>query len=160
MNLNKLFRPVRTWLENAWYWFRCHTFNRYHMVDTRHSHYKWGYQEPSELILYACFALLVRFVEKNKPFKFHFDLVPPVKEDWQYPEDYETLLSQHKVGVEIQALYDWWTKDRLEEWNKMESYGETVGYCNENYFKASANWYNKEDEMLNRLIKIRNHLWT
>src|SRR5258708_2352151 len=59
------FRKIWRFVRDLPYWIRCHTYNRYHIVDCRNAWYKWGWQDVSELMLYSSFELLRRFVENE-----------------------------------------------------------------------------------------------
>lgn len=125
-----------------WYWFRCHTFTRYHMLDCRSNSYKWGWIETDDMMMQACFALLVQFVEKQKPFgftlyeqtdqgrfEFHGDLA-----ENKDPFGRELIRNQWEESKEVDFLYKWWkNRDCRTE---------------------------QDDEMFERLIKIRCRLWT
>ncbi len=193
-------RSLKRPFADAWYWFRCHTYTRYHIVDCRSKKngYEWGYNEIDNLILFACFNLLKRFVETQ--------LVPPYDvqkhlasfEDYQKymgvnfegrsQEDIEFNLKimkdQYERELEVKALYDWWTKERAVE----HAYARFLMHCIpskknedasikngfERYFDAmggnTPQWKDwreareandaKDNEMLLRLMKIRETLWT
>jgi len=161
----KLWYKVRNPVSNFWYWIRSRWLERHHIVDCRSEvfNYKWGYQEPSELILYACVNLLFDFVENNRP----FDKVPGVYEEslwyhysWEDDRSEYTLertmkdhstddkkwakqlldvnLGQHLVGQEIKELYLWWKFEYRkldEEIHKLLHNSSRTGNK-----KAQANW--------------------
>jgi hypothetical protein len=126
--------------------------------------------DKSRVLLYACFQILVDFIEKEKP---------------QRIVDYKHDKEQKKQWKELQTLYRYWKIDRprlekemdraLEKSskkNKME-FGPSKdgGLTGEVIFitkdKKARNLYwrledkigQKDDEMLQRLINIRHHLW-
>ena len=66
-------------------------------------------------------------------------------------------------------LYNWWVKDRFEEYKVFEDkleeaykkYKETRSDKDRDvWFDAEAAKSKREEEMLIRLVRIRNHLWT
>lgn len=128
-----VWRRVYFGIDQAWYWLRTHTVDRYHMLDLRCHEYKWGWRDRDMLILYACFNLLQAYVEQEDPFGFI---------DWD-----DNLVAQH-IGNEIRALYAWWTEERPMR-NQIQS-----------SYEAYESFDIEDDEMLLRLMKIRRHLWT
>lgn len=126
----RLYKPFK----DAWYWFRCHTYNRYHMVDIRSKEngYNYGYLDCDTIILYACFAQLKYFVENEMPRVCYYN-------EYENGEIYD----RRKEKAEIEALYHWWTVERPadEDYRFLEH-------------------YEKEQEMLKRLIDIRASLWS
>lgn len=151
---------LTTWhrLSHIWYWIRTHTYNRYHIIDIRKAEpekkdgYKWGWIDRSEALTLVMFTVLREFVEKElRKFKCA-DL----------EQDY---------NQEILALYKWWTVDRLVELEHWEAestkYYERWKKSKRNDEEARTKWlefdgkpYEKENEMLLRLIKVKNHMWT
>ena len=150
---------ITTWhrLSHIWYWIRTHTYRRYHIIDMRKAEpenkdgYKWGWIDRSEALTLVMFTVLREFVEKElRKFKYA-DL----------EQDY---------NKEILALYKWWTVDRLVELEHWES--ESTKYYerwkkDQTDEEAKIKWrefdakpYEKEEEMLLRLLKVKNHMWT
>jgi hypothetical protein len=94
-------RLYRIFWSEPYYWLRTHTIHRYHMVDARapQNGYHWGWFDRSGLVLFAAFAVLVDFVEKEYPGCV----------DWDYDEE-------HRKGRdEFMALYNWWKYGRRRE---------------------------------------------
>lgn len=93
----------------------------------RNRFYDWGWCDRCDLLLYASFNLLVKFIEEEKP-----------------PTSIEGEENEHwdKAYREMYSLYDWWKNDRKE---------------NSNFYKESEE---KDQEMLHRLVAIRQYLWT
>lgn len=114
------------WPSKIWYWFRCHTFTRYHALDMRNKFYSWGWQDRCDLLLYASFNLLCLFIEQEHP-----------------PKEIEGEDNVHwdKAYKEMYALYNWWKNERKELFNNKEA-------------------ADKDQEMLHRLVEIRQYLWT
>ncbi len=83
------------------------------------------------VLLHGCFQLLVDCIEKEKLLTGHTD--------WDSDDEFKS------AKIEIQALYDWWAKRLADE---------------EVLDELSESQYEKENEMLIRLIKIRKYLWT
>lgn len=94
----------------------------------------------------------------------------------------EQLQRQHQVGKEIWELYTWWTKTRKEEQDALHALGDEVNATihwvkepnswlmdsrelnqNPKWKEWTRRWDELEEKdqlMLERLIKIRGHLWT
>lgn len=85
------------------------------------------------VILHACFQLLSDCIENEK--------LLTGNTDWDYSDELK------KIKTEIQSLYDWWSVRKNEDNGVM---------INDEERKL----YNKDNEMLIRLIKIREYLWT
>jgi hypothetical protein len=180
-------------LRDVWYWIRCHTYTRYHILDLSRSPYgyKWGWLDRPEAMLIANFQLLTDYVDLERPFKYHYrpDDPPPTLEDAREsiglkPDDgryddsakqsLEMLTQQHNVGIEIRALYNWWNTDRKKQHDYLESLPKDIamGFDKESNAKREADpkWHEycrlteeleaRDEEMLQRLMKIRGHLWT
>ena len=100
-------------------------------------------------IPHCLFNELEKFIEKEKGLETHeWEMKLTYDEDWGVESDnlkYGTLTPQALGAIEQNEIYKWWkaNKDRKD-----------VDFENkEDYLK-------QEEEMLIRLIKIRNSLWT
>lgn len=134
----ELIKKVRRWAENwhhspfrqiskALYWLRTHTYNRYHMLDMRSpvNGYKWGYNDRSELILFANMALLRDFIEKEKAFDCHVDWSSAAEalevRGKENDDGCGASRDAHAAAKkEMLAIYNWWTKGRAEEHKKVD----------------------------------------
>lgn len=145
-----------TKLGRAWYWFRTHTYNRYHLLDLRgQGDYEWGYVDPCWKMYLACFAILVDYVEKEKGLEVI---------DWSWNEDHA------EAGRTIKELYDWWKTGRSVEHEAVDQIGEDLpgngwekmshGPEWEQFSKLVQELEEKDKTQLNRLIAIRGALWT
>ncbi len=93
----------------------------------------WAWADKDTVILHACFQLLTDFVEKE-----NIDMHPY---QWTHNE------IVRKRRAEIDDLYKWW-----------KSYVHKDKKGKIDYLKGSEQ-YESENEMLMRLIKIRQYLW-
>ena len=135
-------------IDHAYYWLRTHTVNKYHLVDMRNpkNGYNWGWVDCPQALLYASFALLVRFVEKERPFEYI---------DWEATEDHL------KASKEFMELYNWWTTGRAEEHAKFDKFAEELPRTEYAKITDEENRLRERDAaMLHRLIEIRDYLWT
>lgn len=168
--LQKVVDWLASWpkLSHAWYWFRTHTYNKYHLLDIRRAEpenvegYRWGWCDRDHLLLLSSFLILRDFVEKEKPQR------PDVSECDE--SEKEAIIDQQSAHDEIMALYNWWVKDRFaehaafekaideahERWRANSSDRELA----QKMFDADDAERKRDDEMLLRLLKIRHHLWT
>jgi hypothetical protein len=140
----RVVRPIK----DAWYWVRTHTYNRYHMLDMRSpaNGYAWGWQDCNRLIILASFNLLRNYVEQEKPFK---------NINWESDEGH------HHAAAEIRAIYDWWTSGRAKEHQAVDDeYEDSRKERWSSWGEAEQHLDERDDEMLIRLIKIREYLWT
>ena len=107
----------------------------------------------------ACFKLLIDYVEQEHPFE---------RINWSVTSE-----SQH-VADEIKVLYEWWKYGRKTDYDALNAivignggYVDKCGKWNsstgpgwELYMERSNELEAKDDEMLDRLMKIRKYLWT
>ncbi len=92
-----------------------------------------AYCDKDIILLHACFQLLTDFVEGEEAFTNHVD--------WEFNEAYK------KAKDELEQLYHWWaTRKTLDDLNGI------------NDFEKSQ--YEEDNEMLIRLVKVRQFLWT
>jgi pyruvate/2-oxoacid:ferredoxin oxidoreductase beta subunit len=89
--------------------------------------------DKDRVMPHACFQLLTDCVEEEKLYEF---------------TDFEHNPESKKVKKEIDELYQWW--------NTRISPGKNV----QNNENETEEQYQEDNEMLIRLIKIREHLWT
>lgn len=128
------YRSIGRNFNQAVYWLRTHTYNRYHFLDLRNPFYKWGWVDCDSQILYACFNILKSYVEEEDPFETI---------DWEWNEE------KQEQAAEIKALYLWWTVERKQEHDQHCHGMGNIDDLDE-----------KDDLMLHRLINIRGCLWT
>ena len=110
------------------YWLKCRFWRRYNVVYTSLSP---TWHDKDYIMLYACFQLLVDFIEKEKPWELTESVYEAYKE---YDED--NARQRQKDWDELYALYIWW-KGRNDDSN-----------------------YDTDTKMLHRLVELRGHLWT
>lgn len=140
-----------------WIRHRIDPRHRYHVIKTE---LKPGYHDVPELLLYGCFSLLVRYVEKEKALKMI---------DWDHDETYQCVAS------EIEDLYHWWKfeypkrEKELDRLLKIMYPGTIIDRPNN--FKSAdekgikrynfLEQYYREDEIYNlkRLMSIKDFLW-
>ena len=91
------------------------------------------WKDNDVVMLHACFCLLEDCIENEKLLTGDID--------WEHDKELQGRRD------EIQALYDWW-KER-------KKVGEPSLFVPDEKDK-----YERDDEMLVRLIKIRRYLWT
>ena len=93
-----------------------------------------GWCDNDEIILHACFQLLVDCIENE-------NLLSDKIFDWKHSK------KVIKEKAELKFLYKWW-KRRLKKENKSA------------IISADDKQYKEDNAMLIRLIKIRHRLWT
>lgn len=167
----RYFRPVRVFINTY--------IKRRHMLDMRNKlhGYPGGYIDPSEQIFYANFAILKNFVEREKP----FDVYDLKIVDGKVTSSEQGPPEQDLYYQELYDLYNWWTVGRQNENAAVAELGAKVQYHSEpteidpihgqlfslkwtgpfnEWIKASDIFEARDQEMLERLIKLRKHLWT
>jgi len=154
------------------YWVRSHITRRWHVVPT---HLKPGYYDKDTLLLHACFALLIDYVE------LELSTCNGVHErspdtglkylDWEISE---TSGHQQEDAVVQKELYLWWKVQRPSRpeadveysalWDRKQN-GENIA---QDDFSAAAikgheleqQYYDEDSVMLKKLVDIRRSLWT
>jgi hypothetical protein len=134
-------------VKKFFYWFRSNTYNRYHMLDMRDkaNGYKWGYCDPTGMMLYANFKILNMFVEHDMPNICYYSEATEGCPEWDKRAEEKEILELHK----------WWNEERpieIQDVNYFHPKPEDV--------EDWATWRSKDDIMLERLIKIRMSLWS
>lgn len=151
--LNRFIYPL-TKLKN---WIKYNLIYRNHIVnlsqpchDATHIEcYHYGWIDTDKKILYAVFNIFNDFI-KNE----YKHLYKPTDKDI---EDDESLIKQRKLVLEIEDIHYWWNYQRIFDQKKLS---ELNPRDFESYGKLESMLSEKENEMLNRLIKIRESLWT
>lgn len=143
-------RPIRMF-RDAWYWLRCHTYTRYHMLDLRspQNDYDWGWCDRDFLMLCACFQLLKLFVEKEDGAHEAWLIWKATEE--QFPENAEEIAQRKHVSDEIVSLYQWWIMDRPLALEKLK---------HDYSWEAQETLSEVDNANLLRLMAIREYLWT
>lgn len=162
------------WLANIWDWIRCHTYERYHLLDLRdhgEGHgYKRGWVDRNHAMLLACFALLRDYVEKEDPdVGFHEDSAYFSLGHFEYSEnDRREIKRQIEVDREIRDLYEWWVHERTKEHHAVAALVADVDTLSDitehpnfdEYVRRNQELDEKDDAQLLRLVKVREGLWT
>lgn len=133
-------------LANKIYWWLHHRLIKpYNIV--RIKSLSPDYHDKDEIMLHACFQLLVNYVELEKPFEWFgwTESENQVLEEDDCDGDYQFRIN------EVRYLYNWWKTERAKEWAEYEQ--------NWNYAKLEA-LEEKDQTNLMRLIAIREFLWT
>ena len=172
--------PITHRVRKVYDWIKYRTTRRYHIVDTG---LEPGYYDVSTRMFHANFNLLKDFVEIEKAHMYHVFTEHPVAKGKDGGIAYllwEMGLSKEEGGHkqaenarEIFELYDWWTNERpyrTDPWtlvnedargfgritDNRDKYEEVYGEMN----KLEEKHAKEDEEMLIRLIKIREALWT
>lgn len=167
-----VYEMIRVYMRNRY-------IDKLHIIDTRLS--KGDYHEISERMLNGLFSLLVEYVEVEKAGMGDSDGViggisyllweANLEEDWNRV--------QRETAIEVLELYDWWKNIRpsridvyilsgLEELSKAEGIDDIFSMeiteehreCWRVQDRINMERFDEDTEMLNRLIKIRDNLWT
>lgn len=145
-----ILRRILDGLSHAQYWLRCHTYNRYHVLNlSGEDSYNWGWLDTDHKMLLACFKLLREFVEQENS-----EVGLLTMDDYCSHGSPESCSSQHEFVVNqlrrdhrVRELYRWWTVTRPA--NHAASDGSDTIELGE-----------EDDRMLHRLISLRGSLWT
>lgn len=147
-------------------------------------HYRWGWLDRSQALVLANFNLLREFVEYELTSNYDGGVIPREefrkeikREDCTNDSEYELLKYQRENDLEILAIYDWWMVDSkimcdnvnnaLHTWYEYSQNRSDPNFREETergllelYREYEKELESKEEEMLIRLIKIRDRLWT
>lgn len=161
------------------YWLKSHFFpsKRHHMLDLRQKTasllidpYRYGWIDADLKIKYACFNILVSFMEKEHKGKY--------KEYLKFQEEHgldKKMLSDMK---ELYSIYEWIKIDSireqkeimtaLDEWSKLldkfnssEEIDKSMELfeLNKKHSKLEKEYLEKETRMLVHLIQLRKYMW-
>lgn len=184
-----LWWSIKRPFKDGWYWFRCHTYTKYHMLDLRTKEYRYGWMDQDTRMFHACFNCLVYFVEQEEGLPHLKYQSEPWEQFIETEEDKQKELERQKeaerIYNEVKMLYDWWKEGRAKEEDEIHhitdgldlslhfeeipgsEYSRLVDKNNINqhpkwleYCRRSDEFKKKDDEMLDRLIKVRHYLWT
>lgn len=161
--LPKTWRRVKLTINGIFYWLKCHILpsHKWHFLDLRNPgpgiNYTYGFLDRPEVILYSCFVALRHYVEKEQP---EDPRTFPTS-----PEEFIYLKPQIDSYVEAMDLYNWWMVRRIKEEKTAEKLFKKAEQTNlikdrKRYLKYKDLQDKKEQVQLERLIKIRNGLWT
>ena len=168
-------------LRDQWWKVRHRTTDRYHVVKTS---LKPGYHDYSERMLYACFSLLVDYVEIGIASKQSDSGVFEASQrglahlDWEISDCPGSI--QSETAKVIKDLYLWWTIERpqrLDPWDDANIWRDVrVGQTKRKNFTLNVShaervsgemassldeFYEAQDaDMMLRLVSVRSSLWT
>jgi hypothetical protein len=160
--LNPFFRYGDTYYDNIRDYFYPQNVIRLTSMD-RH------YHTQSDKMLHACFELLVEYVEKEVgledfPMSFAKD-IERAKITPYFEEEVEALTAENGREQELFALYTWW-KDRLKRednwdvvWPCLVHQREASHKLSDEAWKKDEEWEKEDQEMFERLAKIRQYIW-
>ncbi len=154
----KYYDRVHHFFSQLWYWIRTHTYNRYHIINIKNAdhEYKWGWIDSDNKMELACFKIMVDYVEGEEPFE-RLDLEATDSGAW--------------FAKELREIYHWWKFERKKEHDANNKFGDGTRWnFEEGKMHYSEDWQQfsdgvealdkKDDEMFERLIKIRHYMWT
>lgn len=156
------------YVKDAWYWIRCHTYNKYHMLDLRQPKknplsYRFGRIDSDTKMVYAVFNIINIFVADELPHAY----IPSEEDVARDPH----LIIQRNNYLEVKAIHYWWNVQRIREeeaeqkllyaWSLSRKVDapETKQLWDELGKMEAAN-KEKLDEMLLKAVKVRGCLWT
>jgi hypothetical protein len=194
--LKRMLRLIERALDHVTYWLRCHTYNRYHILDmsNKTNDWDWGWKDADSQLLYATMAILVMHIEKEHCYAKEIltgELDYPLDEHLKPVEEQcPHMLSQELDEAEALAIYKWWKYERAANYKlqdeamdahmakyptkrvveKVTKEGTLYKWADERSPEQNAemtaifDWendlYQKDTDMIQRLIAIRPRLWT
>ena len=125
-------------LSNAW-WALRHRFDPRHRYNIVRTGLPPGYYDVDDRMFHVCFHLFA-------------EMMPMAIEKW----DMEA--SPHKeIWDEAKVIYQWWTEVRPK---RVDPYDESSRLVYREAFKVEQGYDREDQEMFERLTKIRPYLWT
>lgn len=170
--LPEFFGPLKWWLRHKKEWLQAHLYpSKYDFykislvgVDPLNPT-KYGYMDPCETLRLSVWYSLVRYVEKCKTED------PLLHWTAEEIEADPILKDQKKAYDEIIELYNWWKVGQVEEEAKGKAFYAAMDLARtsgdkekvEEFKKLWRDSYKsadeKQEEMLLRVVKLRNYLW-
>lgn len=143
--LNPVVGAVEVWslmFMAAWRWFRNRFVRRFDRVYIKTL--SPDYHDKDEILLHACFQLLVDWVEREHGPEWWGAIDGPL--------------------VELKALYDWWTQERPKRYidppeSLLLTGGGQIEESNNTTYLDDV-WEVEDQRRLETLVKYRGHLWT
>ena len=125
-----------------------------------------GWQEWDGLMLHACFQILVDYWEKD-----HLPHVESYRKIGMkttkvsgYVPDITQSETTEEIEGEIEALYNWWTKTRPEDYKKLEdNWTNMVGVIWEDkelddLYDRTRELMDYDQQQLEKLVRLRSYL--
>jgi hypothetical protein len=161
-----LLRKYHRLVKDPIYYLKCHLFpkHKYHLIDIREPNgYRFGWIDADHKMILALFTILNDFVKNEMSQKY----CPSEEEVHTDPH----LLKQRNAYLEIKVIHYWWNIERLRQekahddllsaWSGAKhSQATTVHQLWDDLQKIQEANEAKTEEMIERLLKIRHHLWT
>lgn len=135
-------RYISTPLENFRYYIVSHTIRKYHLLDLRNSEYEYGWADADSQLLYATMAVLENFIiEQNTASRLNY-LTENLKTE---KEEYIIVdsIKQIEFCNNLLEIQKWWR----EEFPKT-------------HWQMEDGLYEKQTEMIKRVIDLRAGMWT
>ena len=166
-SLFEIIRSIAFRIDHWWYFIRCNTINKYHLLDLRqpkwgYQEYQWGYSDIVQRMIYANFNLLVEYIEEE------YDGVESVEKFIAELKGSADVPKGQTEGLEKAVeLYKWW-KYVLPEMQRNYDVlvNEAVNRKYPDREKLDQSWEMEEnientiDAKLKELIDIRRGMWT
>lgn len=152
-NFETLWALIKWNISEAWWWLKYHLVpkHRYHILSLKQPNgYQYGWLDADQQILYACFNILISFVEKE---------MGGEKNLIEYINQLNELLLKDK---EINA----WAQEAVYDWNKVHNcycywkYRRPLLIKNDKRGENSIELYKSDTNMLKELMDVRGVLWT
>lgn len=178
---NKLFLFPKWRLRDA-KWKVIHRFHpkhRYHVIKPRTL--QPGYHDPSELVLHGPFEVFARFFELAISEKSHTQWdYSKIEPDEQHGMTQEYIDDRQVVWDTMNELYYWWMSRQYrerelpalpeipDEWGILAIFNEDFNDTEEViewqrisdiHRKMESRWKKQDQDMLHKLIDIREYLW-
>src|SRR6266404_6183803 len=182
--MKRIFSVIKAWVIQAFYYIRVHTYNRYHIVNLKLRNHRvcdWGWIDADHKILIACFNIFEDFMTNEYPGMIDWDY-ESVDPDNYEPEDLARIKKEHQERHALmKQLLNWWTTERKQRHNFAD---ELLVHAYKDYFEIQdsgkidtdefadlrllrdiAGIYmqfieEQDNEMLIKLISVRESLWT
>lgn len=138
-------------LDNFKYWIVSHTIRKYHLLDLRNNDYKYGWVDSDSQLLYASMAIMENFIIEQDT---NSRLIWLNEELLKDPDCKEFNWNESiKFCEDLLHIQKWW---RIERTKNIE-----LSFSGPEYgLEFDEKCYNQDDEMMKKLIDMRDRMWT
>jgi hypothetical protein len=148
-----IYGPFISPVKEFWYWLQVTFWYKYHLIDTKLPH---TWHDTDQLMIYGMFSLLEDYVEIELAGMYV----------WAYEKEAKRIrtdrglayIKKHKGEYaydEILELYNWWKFERDSAYDEIYEIDDA-----KKAIEYEDRLTRKDTDMLIRLIKIRQYLWT
>jgi hypothetical protein len=148
------------------YWIVSNTIRKYHLLDIRHRNdeYKYGWIDSDKQILLSLFKILVNYCEKEEDVPAKIKFLKEVNDgfDWNSNiQAYETMMECYCYWKLDRVLLQKEIDNTIDEWMSVrKSNKDLAKNIHKKLLSLELAFSELEEEMLIKIIKSRQYMWT